>query len=359
MRLVKLAAAATGLALILGAPVMMAQQPAPAQPAPAEAAPAQPAPGTPPAATPEAAPAATPEGQPAPAPGTPAVTAPPVEAAPAVEQAAHGSETEAAHEGGGHHLKEPAGGWTYAGFFGHYDQNQLQRGYRVYREVCSTCHSMKLMSFRNLGIPGGPFYDAAYPNPNDNPAVKQLATEITISGIDPDSGDVIPVPAKTSDRFPSPYANEAAARAINGGAAPPDLSVIGKARHGGASYIYSLLTGYYAPPAGLTVAPGQHYNAYFAGDTAAAWAGDPREKPPGGFLAMAPPLRQAGLVTYDDGTAASVDQMAQDVAVFLQWASEPKMQTRKQMGIAAIAYLAILSLLVYLSYRRIWRNVEH
>lgn len=334
-----------------------------AQPAPA------PAPQTPPATTqPAAPPAATTETPPAatapattdpaapPATGEPVAPAPAPAAAP--EPAAH-SEGEAHEAGGDHHLKEPAGGWSFAGFFGSYDQNQLQRGYRVYREVCATCHSMKLMSFRNLGMPGGPFYDAAYPNPADNPVVKQLAAEILIGGIDEETGDATQVPAKPSDRFPSPYANEFAGRALNGGALPPDLSVIAKARHGGASYVYSLLTGYVAPPSGLTVNPGQHYNAYFAGDTASQWAGDPRHKPAGGFLAMATPLRQAGLVTYDDGTTASVDQMAQDVAVFLQWAGEPKMQTRKQMGVAAIAYLIILALLVYLSYRRIWRNVEH
>ena len=135
--------------------------------------------------------------------------------------------------------------------------------------------------------------------------------------------------------------------------------MIAKARHGGASYIYSLLTGFHEPPAGLTVNPGQHYNTYFAGDTASQWSGDPRHKPPGGFLAMAPPLKPDTVVQYDDGTAATVDQMAQDVAAFLSWASEPKMQTRKQMGIAVIAYLAILALLAYLSYRAIWRNVEH
>jgi len=263
------------------------------------------------------------------------------------------------HAAGGHHLKEPAGGWSFDGYFGNYDQNQLQRGYRVYKEVCSTCHGMKLMSFRNLGQKGGPFYSEEFPNPNDNPMVKTIAAEFLLPGIDEETGDPIQVAGKTSDRFPNPYANQYAARGLNGGALPPDLSVIAKARHGGASYIYSLLTGFHEPPAGLTVNPGQHYNTYFAGDTASQWSGDPRHKPPGGFLAMAPPLKPDTVVQYDDGTAATVDQMAQDVAAFLSWASEPKMQTRKQMGIAVIAYLAILALLAYLSYRAIWRNVEH
>ena len=263
------------------------------------------------------------------------------------------------HAAGGHDLMAPPEGWSHEGFFGTYDQNALQRGFRVYQEVCSTCHGMKLMSFRNLGQPGAPFYMDAYPNPNDNPKVKAIAQNYSIAGIDPESGDPTTFPGKTSDRFPSPYANEPAARALNGGALPPDLSVIAKARHGGASYIYSLLQGYVPPPAGLTVAPGQYYNAYFAGDTAAQWAGDPRHKPPGGFLAMAPPLLRDGQVTFDDGTPATREQMAQDVATYLAWASDPKMQTRKQMGVSVLAYLVILALLAYVSYRRIWRNVEH
>lgn len=265
------------------------------------------------------------------------------------------------HAAGGHHLKEPAGGWSFEGNFGSFDTNQLQRGYKVYKEVCATCHSMKLMSFRNLGQKGGPFYDEHFPNPNDNKVVKAIAAEYTIPTIDPDTGDLLdPAPPRTpKDPFPAPYANDAAGRALNGGALPPDLSMMAKARHGGASYIYSLLTGFHEAPAGLTVNPGQHYNSYFAGDTAAQWTGDPRHKPAGGFLAMAPPLRQDGLVTYDDGTPATIDQMAQDVATFLAWASEPKQQTRKQMGIAVIAYLLVMAFIVYLSYRRIWANVEH
>jgi ubiquinol-cytochrome c reductase cytochrome c1 subunit len=281
-------------------------------------------------------------------------------AAPATAQehgpAAGGAEE---HAAGGHHLLEPAGGWQHEGFFGTFDQNALQRGFRVYREVCSSCHGLKLMSFRNLGQPGAPFYMDEFPNPNDNPKVKTIAAEYLIAGIDAESGDATTFPGKTSDRFPSPYANEPAARAVNGGALPPDLSVITKARHGGAGYVYSLLMGFDPPPQGLTVAPGQHYNRFFAGDTAAAWAGDPRHKPPGGFLAMAPPLLRDGQVTFDDGTPATREQMARDVATFLAWAGDPKMQNRKQMGVSVIAYLIILAVLAYISYRRIWRNVEH
>lgn len=282
--------------------------------------------------------------------------------APALAQEDHSGPAagaaDAEHASGGHELKTPPGGWTHEGFFGTYDQNQLQRGYKVYREICASCHGMKLMSFRNLGQKGGPFYDAEFPNPNDNPVVKALAAEITLPAIDQETGDPITAPAIPANHFPEPFANEFAARAGNGGALPPDLSVIVKAREGGAGYIYSLLTGYYEPPTGLEVAPGQNYNAYFHGDTAAQWTGDPRLKPPGGFLAMAAPLSD-DLVTYDDGTPATLEQHAADVSAYLAWASEPKMQTRKQMGLAAIAYLAILALLVYLSYRRIWRNVEH
>ena len=263
------------------------------------------------------------------------------------------------HAAGGHALLEPAGGWSHEGFFGTYDANSMQRGAKVYREVCSSCHGLKLLSFRNLGQSGGPFHDAKWPNPTDNLRVKEIAAMFQVDGIDPDSGDPGKFPGKTSDRFPSPYPNDIYARVVNGGALPPDLSVMAKARHGGAGYIYSLMLGFVEPPAGLTVAPGQHYNAYFAGDTASAWLGDPRHKPPGGFLAMAPPLATDGLVSFDDGTPSTKEQMARDVATFLAWASDPKMQTRKQMGIPVIAYLVILALLAFVSYRRIWRNVEH
>ncbi len=274
--------------------------------------------------------------------------------------AAEGAAAEHA-AGGGHELLEPAGGWQHEGYFGTFDQNALQRGFKVYREVCSACHGMKLMSFRNLGEPGGPFYDARYPNPNDNPYVKQIATEypLQVPGIDPDSGDPTTFPGKTSDRIPGPFANETLARVGNGGALPPDFSVIAKARHGGAGYIYSLLMGYKPPPAGLTVNPGQHYNAYFAGDTASQWAGDPRAKPPGGFLAMAEPLNTDGQVGFDDNTPSTKAQMAKDVATFLAWASDPHAVERKQMGVAVIIYLLLFAALVFASYRRIWRNVEH
>ena len=154
--------------------------------------------------------------------------------------------TAAAHAAGGaEHPHPPEGGWPFEGPTGQFDQASLQRGYQVYHQVCSSCHSMKLMSYRNLGEPGGPFYDPAYPNPNDNPFVKALAAENEILSPTPnDVGDFDFRPATPADTFRSPYANVEAARAANGGAAPPDLSVITKARHGGASYVYHLLSGY-------------------------------------------------------------------------------------------------------------------
>lgn len=271
-----------------------------------------------------------------------------------------GAGAPAEHAAGGHELMEPKGGWPHEGYFGSFDQNQLQRGAKVFAEVCSSCHGLKLLSFRNLGEPGGPFYDPKWPNPTDNKYVQEIAKNYVnqIPTVDPDSGDPVKLPAKADDHIVGPYANDIAARVANGGALPPDLSVITKARHGGAGYVYSLLLGFHEPPAGLTVASGQHYNAYFAGDTAASWSGDPRLKPPGGFLAMAPPLDNANVV-FDDGTPTTKEQMAHDVAVFLAWAGDPKQVARKQLGGAVLPFLLILAILTFLSYRRLWRNVEH
>jgi ubiquinol-cytochrome c reductase cytochrome c1 subunit len=217
---------------------------------------------------------------------------------------------------------------------------------------------MNMVSFRHLGIPGGPFYDPKQPNPNDNPYVRTIAAEYEIADIDSDTGDAITRPGTPADRFPSPFANEAAARGSNGGAMPPDLSVITKARHGGPDYLYSLLTGYVTPPKGLTVSAGQYYNPYYPGDLAAYWKGDHEDVPKGGFLAMAPPLRDGG-VTFDDGTPSTVRNQARDVAAFLAWATEPKMEERKRTGLAVLAYLTLFAGLLYASYRRIWRNVAH
>lgn len=247
--------------------------------------------------------------------------------------------------------------WSFSGPLGKFDQAQLQRGYKVYREVCSACHAMSLVSFRNLGQKGGPFYDPKYPNPNDNPYVKSLAKDIQVSDIDSDTGDAIKRPATSADRFPSPFPNEAAARASNGGALPPDLSVIAKAREGGPDYIYSILTGFVQAPAGLAVTPGKYYNPYFPGDLSSFWTGK-GEVPKGGFIGMPPPLT-ANKVTFDDGTKSTVENEARDVAAFLMWAAEPKMEERKQFGLGAMIYLLIFTGLLYASYRRIWRNVAH
>ena len=290
--------------------------------------------------------------------------------------------------GGQKHAHPPEEGWSFEGAFGEFDKDALQRGYQVYREVCSSCHSMKLMKYRNLGEKGGPFYDPEYSG-NENPLVKALAAEDDIlKGVD-DAGDPAYGPATPADTFKSPYANDAHARASNAGALPPDLSVITKARHGGASYVYSLMVGYpeaifdgelvfpdemiadrgdhgdhsadndFAAYHGVLSQPsGLYYNPYFAGDTTSQWDGDPRHVPPGGFLAMAPQL-VAGRVSYIDGTEATVEQMAADVATFLAWAGEPKQANRKSAGFKVIAFLFIFAILLWISYHQIWRDVEH
>jgi ubiquinol-cytochrome c reductase cytochrome c1 subunit len=232
--------------------------------------------------------------------------------------------------------------WSFQGPFGRFDQEQLQRGYKVYHDVCANCHSMDLMTFGDMARPGGPFFSEKYPNPNDNPYVKALAAEFKISDIDRDTGDVIQRPGTTSDHFKAPFANQYAAKAANGGALPPDMSLLAKAREGGPAYIYSLVTGYENAPAGVTVPPGKYFNAFF----------------PGNVIGMPPPLRDDA-VTYDDGFKASRDQEAKDVAAFLAWAAEPHADQRRQLGFAVIIYLLIFAGLLYASYKRIWRNIAH
>jgi len=247
--------------------------------------------------------------------------------------------------------------WSYEGPFGKFDKEQLQRGYKVYREVCSACHAMNLMYFRNLGQKGGPFFDPKYPNPNENPVVKSLAHDIQIKDIDTDTGDAISRPGTPADKFAAPFANEYAARASNGGALPPDLSVMAKAREGGPAYIYSLVSGFRNPPVGLTVPPGKYYNPFYPGDLTSSWHGK-GPPPKGGLISMPPPLAD-GKVTFDDGKPSTVKQEAQDVAAFLAWAAEPKMEERKAFGLGAMIYLLIFSGLLWLSYKRVWRNVAH
>ncbi len=247
--------------------------------------------------------------------------------------------------------------WSFEGPFGTFDTEQLQRGYKVYHDVCSACHSMDLMHYYSLGMPGGPFFDAKYPKPTDNPRVKAIAADIKVSDIDSDTGDAMQRPATPADPFKAPFANEAAARASNGGALPPDLSVITLARDGGPRYVYSLLTGYVAPPAGLTVPPGKYYNPYMPGDLGAFWHGS-GPPPKGGFIAM-PFQLTPDRVTFDDGVKGTTDQEAKDVVAYLAWASDPHQTERKQMGFSVIIYLLILAGIVYASYRRVWRRIEH
>ncbi len=258
--------------------------------------------------------------------------------------------------GGAEHPRK--GGFTFEGPFGTFDQGQLQRGYKVYREVCASCHGMDLMYFRTLAEPGGPFYDSHQLNPAANRFVKALAAETQVPDIDSETGEAIMRDAVPADRFPNPYPNATAAAAGNGGAAPPDLSVMAKARHDGANYIYSLLSGYRAAPAGLKVGAGQYYNPYMAGDLSSYWSGDAHHVPEGGFIAMPPPL-QNGQVTYDDGTAQTVDQYSKDVAAFIAWASDPKQVQRKQSGVGVLIFLFLFAGVTYLSYRRIWKGVAH
>lgn len=232
--------------------------------------------------------------------------------------------------------------WHFQGVFGTFDRAALQRGYQVYREVCAACHSMEFVSFRNLGQEGGPFYDEEYSNPNDSPIIKALAAEFIIEDGPDAVGDMFERPGRPSDGFPSPFPNEFAARASNGGALPPDLSVITKARHHGSDYVRSLLTGYRTPPDDVTLGLGMSYNPWF----------------PGGQIGMMAPLPEDRVI-YEDGTAATPEQMAEDVAEFLTWAADPHTEVRKRMGFKVIIYLGILTILLWFSYRQIWRDVKH
>ena len=250
-----------------------------------------------------------------------------------------------------------SGGYSFDGPFGTFDQGQLQRGYKVYKEVCASCHSMNMLSFRTLGERGGPFWDEHAESAADNRFVKALAAEAQVPDIDAETGEAIMRPGTAADHFPRPYPNATAAAAANGGAAPPDLSVMAKARHGGADYIYSLLAGYKPAPAGLQIREGQHYNPFMAGDLTPFWKGQ-GHVPPGGFIAMPAPLRN-GQVTYDDGSPQTVDQYAKDVAAFIAWASEPKAVQRKQAGLGVMIFLLLFAGLTYASYRRIWNGVAH
>ena len=233
--------------------------------------------------------------------------------------------------------------WHFAGPVGSFDQAQLQRGLQVYREVCASCHALEHISFRNFGEKGGPFYDKQYPNPNDNPYVRAVAAEAVVVDGPDDDGDMFERAGRPADKVPGPYANEQLARLSNGGALPPDLSIITKARHHGTDYVRSLMLGYVTPPEGKEPTPGLYYNPYFAGD----------------YIAMAPQLTE-GRVTYAEGQPeATPEQMAEDVTAFLTWAADPHADARKRLGFIVMGYLVVFAILLWLSYKQIWKNVKH
>ena len=223
--------------------------------------------------------------------------------------------------------------WSFKGAFGTYDRDALRRGYQVYKEVCASCHSMNQLSFRNLSQEGGPEFSEA--------EVKAIAKEYVVEDGPDDYGDMYERAALPSDRFVSPYPNDNAARASNGGAYPPDLSLINKARSGGPDYIHALLTGYQEAPEGVEMRPGLYYNPYMAG----------------GKIAMPSPLME-DLVEYGDGTPASIEQMSRDVTHFLNWAAEPELEARKRAGFMVLIYLAIFAGLMYASMRKIWADLH-
>ncbi|MFN7101422.1 MAG: cytochrome c1 [Pseudorhizobium sp.] len=271
----------------------------------------------------------------------------------AVAQEEHAAGEEAHAEGATPHypLKKPREvDWSFAGPFGSYDKGQLQRGLKVYTEVCSACHSMSLVSFRTLG-------DLGY----SEDQVRAFAANYQVTDGPNDSGDMFERTAVASDQFPSPYANPQAAAASNNGAVPPDFSLIAKARgvtrgfpqfvfdiftqyqQGGPDYIYSLLTGYQDPPEGVEVSEGTYYNPYFIASAA---------------LAMAPPISD-GQVTYDDGAPETLDQYSKDVSAFLMWAAEPHLEDRKRTGFMVMVFLVIFTGLIYLTKKSIYASKEH
>ena len=223
--------------------------------------------------------------------------------------------------------------WSFKGLFGKFDRGSLQRGYQVYNEVCASCHSLKYVSYRNLAEKGGPEFSIEQ--------AKAIAGNFEVTDGPNDDGDMFERPAKLSDKFVMPYENEKAAQAANGGAYPPDMTVLVKARGDGVDYIYSLLQGYEDPPTGVTLDDGVYHNKYMYGNK----------------IKMFNQLSD-GLVEYSDGTNASVEQMSKDVTTFLMWTAEPHLETRHRMGFKAIVYLIILTVLVYFSMKRIWSRIE-
>jgi ubiquinol-cytochrome c reductase cytochrome c1 subunit len=222
--------------------------------------------------------------------------------------------------------------WSFDGVFGTYDRAALQRGYQVYKQVCSACHSMNRLYYRDLEEIG--FTEGQ---------VKTIAAEYTVTDGPNDQGEMFERPARPSDHFKAPFPNRKASMAANNGAYPPDMSLLAKARHGGADYIYGILTGYADPPPGTPkLLDTQHWNKTI----------------PGHIIAMPQPIND-GQVTYDDGTKGTLDQYARDVAQFLTWASEPHMEDRKRIGIKAFIFMLVFSFVMYNVKKKVWENVEH
>ena len=223
--------------------------------------------------------------------------------------------------------------WSFKGFFGKFDRGSLQRGYQVYTEVCASCHSMKYLSYRNLAEEGGPEFTQEQ--------AKAIASNFEVEDGPNSDGEMFTRPAKPSDKFVKPYQNIQEAIVSNGGAYPPDMSVLVKARSGGADYVYSLLLGYDDPPSNIQLDDGVYYNTYM----------------PGNKIMMPNPLSE-DLIEYNDGTKATNEQMAKDVVTFLAWAAEPHLEERHRIGFKAIIYLIILTLLAYFSMKRLWSRIE-
>ncbi|OFW80736.1 MAG: cytochrome C [Alphaproteobacteria bacterium RIFCSPLOWO2_01_FULL_40_26] len=220
--------------------------------------------------------------------------------------------------------------WEFDGVFGRFDRASAQRGYQIYKEVCSSCHSLKLVAYRNLEELGF-----------SKEEVKQIASEALINDGPNDDGEMFERPGLPSDHFASPYANEQAARSVNSGAYPPDLSLIVKARHDGANYVYSLLTGFADAPEDFPLAEGKSYNPYFEGRQ----------------ISMPPPITDDGQVDYKDDTFATKEQMAIDVVNFLQWAAEPETEHRKKMGVRSMIFLGILFVILLAAKKAVWKKI--
>ena len=223
--------------------------------------------------------------------------------------------------------------WSFKGLTGKFDRASLQRGFQVYKEVCSSCHSMQYLSYRNLGEPGGPEFSKQ--------EVKAIASSIEIEDGPDSQGEMFTRPGRPSDKFKSPYPNVNASIVANGGASPPDMSVLVKARPGGSNYIYSVLMGYEDSPTGTTLDEGVYYNKYMIGNK----------------IKMSAPLIE-DIVEYTDGTQATVEQMSKDVTTFLTWAAEPELEERHRTGVKVVIYLILLTTLVYLSMKKIWSRVD-